>query len=85
MKWYTRHRLEWIAEALRVYGFINRDHLIRKFGISTPQASKDLQAFQQWQPKAMVYDLKNKHYAAAGNQREHYVNERCQKAAKGGV
>ncbi len=34
MKWFEQHRQDWIAEMLRVYGFINRDHLMRKFGIS---------------------------------------------------
>lgn len=35
-------RLDWIFEMLTIYGFINREHLIRKFRISVPQASKDL-------------------------------------------
>ncbi len=32
-RWYKTHRMEWIAEMLRVYGFINREHVMRKFGI----------------------------------------------------
>jgi len=47
---------------LRVYGFINREHLRRKFGISTPQASHDLQAFRRTHPGAMRYDLTRKAY-----------------------
>lgn len=60
--WFARHRLEWIAETLRVFGFINRDHLVRKFGISVPQASSDFKAFDRWQPGAMKYDLCGKCY-----------------------
>jgi hypothetical protein len=57
--------MEWIAEALRVYGFINREHLQRKFGISQPQASKDLQTYQRLHPGAMTYDLSGKCYRKA--------------------
>jgi hypothetical protein len=54
--------MEGIAEMLRVYGFINRDHLQRKFRISQPQASKDLQTFQRLHPHALTYDLSEKCY-----------------------
>jgi hypothetical protein len=64
MRWFERQRLQWIAETLRVFGFINREHLMRKFGISRPQASIDLAAFQQAHPKAMVYDVSAKRYQA---------------------
>ena len=32
---------------VRIYGYINRKHLEKKFEISTPQASMDLQYFQK--------------------------------------
>lgn len=64
MRWFERHRQEWIAETLRVFGFINRDHLVRKFGISTPQASADLAAFMRANPGRMRYDLSRKRYEA---------------------
>jgi hypothetical protein len=67
MNWYAQHRLDWIAECLRVYGFINRGHLMRKFGISRPQASKDLNEFQRRNPKAMAFDKSQKRYVAQGN------------------
>lgn len=47
---------------LRIYGFINREHLQKKFGISVPQASLDLKTFQQSYPYAMHYDLNRKCY-----------------------
>ena len=62
MKWFEQHRMEWIAETLRVFGFINRGHLMRKFGLSTPQASHDLQEFQRRYPGRMEYDASAKRY-----------------------
>jgi len=60
--WFVRHRQEWIAETLRVFGFINREHIERKFGISTPQASLDLQLFQSENPGAITYNKSSKRY-----------------------
>lgn len=65
MNWFERHRIEWIAESLRVFGFINRVHLERKFGISRPQASADLATFARLYPKAMGYDTSRKCYMKA--------------------
>ena len=62
MSWYRKHRMEWIAEMLHVYGFINREHLMRKFGISTPQASKDMNDFQRLNPGAITYDIRLKKF-----------------------
>ncbi len=60
--WFQQHRLEWIAETLRVFGFINRGHIMRKFRMSTPQASKDLQLYQKLHPEAVEYNLSAKNY-----------------------
>jgi len=65
MNWFANQRQEWIAETLRVFGFINREHIEKKFGVSTPQASADLSAFQKQFPKAMQYDASKKKYRAA--------------------
>jgi hypothetical protein len=62
MRWFEQQRQDWIADMLAVYGFLNREHLQRKFGISTPQASKDLQTFMRDHPGAMGYDLSRKAY-----------------------
>ena len=62
MRWFEEKRMEWITETLRVFGFINRDHLMRKFGISKPQASNDLTAFQCAHPGTVSYDLSAKRY-----------------------
>jgi hypothetical protein len=63
-RWYKNHRMEWIAEMLRIYGFINREHIKRKFGLSTPQASRDLYDFQRLHPDAAQYDLHAKKFIA---------------------
>lgn len=65
LNWFAPTRQAWIREALMVYGFVNREHLMRKFGISRPQASADLQLFQRDNPKAMTYDLSRKCYVNA--------------------
>lgn len=62
MRWFENHRQEWIAETVRIFGFINREHLELKFGISTPQASIDLRTFMRAHPGAIVYDRNAKRY-----------------------
>jgi len=62
MNWFENQRLEWIKEILKVFGFINRHHLMTKFGISKPQASKDLNKFMRIYPESMRYDPKDKYY-----------------------
>lgn len=61
-RWFFQHRQEWIALMLRVYGFINRAHLERMFGVSTPQASADIQYFLAKNPGAMAYNSATKRY-----------------------
>jgi len=68
MHWFERTRVWWIGDALFVYGFINREHLQRKFGISQPQASKDLATFARLYPGRMAYDLTRKCYVRADNE-----------------
>ena len=61
-RWFESRRIAFIAEMLHIYGFINREHLMRKFGISRPQASKDLSAFQRNSAGGMVYNVNRKRY-----------------------
>jgi len=65
MRWFEQHRQDWIEETLSVFGFINREHLMRKFGVSQPQASKDLATYARLNPDAMRYNLTTKRYEAA--------------------
>jgi hypothetical protein len=69
MTWFHRQRIEWILETLRIFEFINRDHLMRKFGISQPQASKDLATFARSYPDVMAYDASRKCYVLNGDHR----------------
>jgi hypothetical protein len=62
VRWFASYRQEWIAETLRVFGFINREHIVRKFGVSIPQASMDLQAFMRAHPDRIAYDSSSKRY-----------------------
>lgn len=64
MSWFAQHRQEWIAETLRVFGFINREHIERKFGISTPQASLDIKRFLRENPDFVTYNLSAKRFEA---------------------
>ena len=65
MTWFKQQRMDWIADTLRVFGFINREHLMRQFGISQPQASADLSAFMRLHPRMMAYDVSAKRYVYA--------------------
>lgn len=62
MNWCEHQRMTWIAETLRVFGFLNREHLQVKFGISQPQASKDIATYMRQYPDAMRYNLSAKRY-----------------------
>lgn len=60
--WFYSHRQEWIAETVRIFGFINREHIEKKFGISTPQASIDIQRFIDANPGVLKYNKSTKRY-----------------------
>lgn len=64
MRWFARHRQEWIFETLRVFGYINRDHIVKKFGVSIAQAAVDFREFQKENPGVMEYDKSAKRYVA---------------------
>ena len=60
--WFKEQRLEWIHESVRIFGFINRQHIEKKFDVSTPQASIDIRdAMKRW-PNLMHYDTSAKRY-----------------------
>jgi len=61
-RWFESQRIAWIAEMLHIYGFINREHLMKKFSISRPQASKDLKSYQRKSAGAVHYNLSTKRY-----------------------
>lgn len=60
--WFVETRLAWIRESAEIFGFINREHIVRKFGVSVPQASIDLRAAQDRWPGLLAYDKSSKRY-----------------------
>lgn len=69
MNWFARHRQQWITETVHVFGFINREHIERKFGVSTPQASMDLREYMRMNPGMIVYDKTAKRYVRSQSDR----------------
>lgn len=65
MRWGVEQRLEFIEFRLFWEGTINRADIIECFGVSTPQASKDLSHYQARAPGNMLYDASAKRYVAA--------------------
>ena len=65
LRWGVEQRLEFIEFRLFWEGTINRADLISQFGVSVPQASKDLSLYQEKAPNNLVYDKSKKHYHAS--------------------
>ncbi|WP_413874608.1 WYL domain-containing protein [Albidovulum sp.] len=65
LKWGVGRRLEFIEFRLFWEGSINRADLVEAFGVSVPQASKDLTLYQERAPGNMEYDTRAKRYVAA--------------------
>jgi hypothetical protein len=61
MKWFQRQRIDWIKETIRVYGYMNREHVMRKFGISIAQVSDDF-SYVTKETKDVFYNKKMKRY-----------------------
>jgi len=65
MRWGVEKRLEFIEFRLFWEGGINRADIMEQFGVSTPQASKDLNLYEQKAPGNLEYDKSAKKYAAS--------------------
>ena len=63
--WFVEYRLAWIKESVEIFGSIRREHIMHKFGISTPQASIDLQMVKDRWPDLMIYNTSTKQYERA--------------------
>lgn len=64
LKWGVERRLEFIEFRLFWEGGVNRSDLIDTFGVSVPQASKDLTHYQERAPLNAVYDKSARRYVA---------------------
>src|SRR6266487_3147806 len=65
MRWGVEKRLEFIEFRLFWEGGINRADIMERFGVSVPQASKDLSLYEQKAPGNLLYDKSKKRYFAA--------------------
>lgn len=65
MTWCVARRLDYIAWRLTVHGEVQRDDIVRNFGVSMSQASADLSAFEREHPEVMRYDKTLKRYVPA--------------------
>jgi hypothetical protein len=65
MRWGVEKRLEFIEFRLFWEGGINRADIMEQFGVSVPQASKDLSLYEEKAPGNLAYDKKQKRYFSA--------------------
>ncbi|MER9353320.1 WYL domain-containing protein [Mesorhizobium sp. M0025] len=62
VRWGVEQRLEFIEFRLFWEGGVNRADIIKMFGVSVPQASKDLTLYQDQAPGNVEYDKSGKRY-----------------------
>lgn len=65
MRWGVEKRLEFIEFRLFWEGGINRADITDHFGVSVPQASKDLTLYEEKAPGNLLYDKSAKRYLAS--------------------
>src|SRR5260370_39029196 len=65
LRWGVEQRLQFIEFRLFWEGGLNRSDITDYFGVSVPQASKDLSQYQALAPENIVYDRSEKRYFAA--------------------
>lgn len=62
IKWAAEQRFQFIEHQAFWCGGLNRSDLTYHFGLSVPQASKDLAAYQSMLPENLVYDASKRRY-----------------------
>jgi predicted DNA-binding transcriptional regulator YafY len=67
LRWGVEQRLEFIEFRLFWEGGVNRSDITGYFGVSVPQASKDLSQYQDLAPDNVRYDRREKRYFAANS------------------
>ena len=65
LRWGVEKRLEFIEFRLFWEGAINRSDLVDNFGVSVPQASKDISRYEEMAPGNITYDKRGKRYIRA--------------------
>jgi hypothetical protein len=64
LRWSVERRIAFIEERLFWLGDVNRIDLIRRFGVSPSQASKDIARYLELAPPGLAYDKSAKRYVA---------------------
>lgn len=70
MRFFEEERMNWVKETIEVFGTINRFHVVRKFGVSTQTASRDLSNAQKRWPDLIHYDKSEKRFVTKVDGRE---------------
>lgn len=60
MRYFEKLRIEWLKNFKGKY--LNRSHVMEKFGVGSAQASKDIKKMLLENKGVWVYDYKNKRY-----------------------
>lgn len=71
--WGVAQRFEFLEWRIFWVGRVNRSDIEERFGVSTPQASLDLRAYQEVQPGNIEYDATKKAYVPSANFRPYYL------------
>lgn len=74
MRWGVEKRLEFIEFRLFWEGGINRADIMDTFGVSVPQASKDLSLYEEKAPGNLRYDKREKRYIASETFKPTFLN-----------
>jgi len=72
-RWGVERRLEFVEFRLFWEGGVNRSDIVDEFGVSVPQASKDLALYQEQAPANIVYDRREKRYFASDAFRPRFI------------
>ena len=73
LRWGVEQRLEFIEFRLLWEGGVNRSDITRYFGVSVPQASKDLSQYQTIAKDNIRYDKSQKRYFASDTFKPHFL------------
>lgn len=67
MRYFEQLRISWIVETIKIFGFINRRHVVKKFGVTQHVVSSDFSKVQEMHPDLMKYDASQKCYFLSKN------------------
>jgi predicted DNA-binding transcriptional regulator YafY len=73
-RWGVERRLEFIEFRLFWEGGVNRSDIVDEFGVSVPQASKDLTLYQEQAPHNIRYDRSQKRYFKSAAFRPKFIS-----------